>query len=98
MTKRTSAWLRYVMWIGIALTAFVKWREFPNLPSAWVYHLTGNSLTLFFPELYRALSRRFRFDERAAGRTGLLPVAHRVICDVVQENPEYADYVAPPAL
>lgn len=97
MTNQTGTALRYLLWLGLVLTADANRRHF-GLPTTWVFHLSGNSLALLLPELYEAATRRFRLDRRARGAgSNLLTVAHHVVQDLAVNNPNYVEYVGPPA-
>jgi hypothetical protein len=88
---RGSDVLRYGMWLAVAVTARRNRREY-GVPTAWLTHLAGNTLTLFLPDAL-GLLRRSGFAMPAEVQP-LLRTLHRRVCD----DPAYAAYVAPLAL
>lgn len=80
--------LRYVLWGGVALTAFAKYREY-RIWTAWVPHLVVNSAALMLPDAVRAIlptRRRSSNDVEALTR------------QIVRDNDHYVTYVAPLAI
>lgn len=96
--KSNKNWLRYLIWAGVAGTAYANQRHF-RLPTTWVPHLTGNTFSLLLPELYRLVDHTLHLEERWPPQKhptwGALLATFR---QIVVENPDYLDYVAPAAL
>lgn len=88
---RGSDALRYGLWLAVAGTARRNRREY-GVPTAWLTHLAGNTVTLFLPDALRLL-RRSGFALPATLQP-LLRTLQRRVCD----DPAYAAYVAPLAL
>jgi hypothetical protein len=87
--------LRYLLWLGVAGTAYANRRHF-GLTTAWLPHLLGNTVSLLLPELY-TLARRL-FLPAPNGRPSSWGALQRSFEQLVPENPDYIDYVAPAAL
>jgi hypothetical protein len=87
--------LRYFIWLAVVGVAVANRRHF-GLVTAWLPHLLGNSISLLLPELY-TLVRRLFLPARPApcSSWGAL---QRSFEQLVPENPDYVDYVAPVAL
>jgi hypothetical protein len=98
MAMRSGDLLRYALWGGLLATANANRVHF-GLPSTWVFHTIGNTISLLLPELYGGLSHAWRLDERA-GRDdrGRLAAFHSVMRELVRDNPRYVGYVAPLAV
>lgn len=88
---RVSNVLRYSLWAAVVGTA-VRNRQEYGVPTAWLTHLIGNSVTLLLPE-YLALLQRVPLTVPDS----LVPVL-RTIDQRVRQDPRYAGYVAPLAL
>ena len=82
----------------MAGTAYANHRHF-RLPTTWVPHLTGNTLALLLPELYRLVDHTLHLEERwpRAEHPTWGPLL-ATLRELVVENPDYLDYVAPAAL
>lgn len=95
MAVSTGDLLRYGLWAGLLMTANANRRHF-GLPTTWVFHAGGNTLALLLPEIYGAIAHALRLDERAARAGGDgWEVAHRLMRELVRDNPRYVAYVAP---
>lgn len=89
---RPADLLRYGLWTAVLATARRN-REAYGVPTAWLTHLAGNSITLLLPDLVRLLPPQvFTTSGDLAGAL-LRTVRRRVL-----EDPNYAGYVAPLAL
>lgn len=83
--------LRYGLWTAVLGTALRNRQEY-GVPTAWLTHLVGNSVTLFLPDALRALAPlhdQLPFAMRPFART---------ITQRVSNDPLYAVYAAPLAL
>lgn len=89
---RISDGVRFVMWGAVALTAERNRREY-KVPTAWLTHLVGNSVTLLLPEWVRLATRLPQLHAVPALEPVLSTLERRVVAD-----PRYAGYVAPLAL
>jgi hypothetical protein len=88
---RLSNSLRYSLWAAVAGTAYRNRKEY-HVPTAWLTHLVGNTITLLLPE-WLALLQHIR--------PVAAPVAEpvfRTLDQRVRQDPRYAAYVAPLAL
>lgn len=90
--------VRYGLWLVLAATANANRRHF-GLTTTWLPHLLGNSVALFLPEIYRLFDRGLKVEERLpADRYPTMAALRLSLEDVVGDNPDYVDYVAPAAL
>jgi hypothetical protein len=89
---RLSDGLRYGLWCGVALTARRNKTEY-GVPTAWLTHLAGNTVTLLLPEWVQLLRRVPAVAANKAWHPYMATLVRRV-CD----DPRYAGYVAPLAL
>lgn len=88
---RGSDLLRYGLWAAVVGTAVRNRKEY-GVPTAWLTHLLGNTVTLLLPETLSLLQRlSLRVPDQ------LRPVA-RTLDQRVRQDPHYAGYVAPLAL
>ena len=95
---RLSDVARWVLWGGVLTSAFANERHF-GLPSTWVFHTVGNTITLLLPDLLRAATRAGRREGAPSdGHAGRLAPIERTLRDLVAGNPAYVLYVAPLAL
>jgi len=83
--------LRYGLWTAVLATALRNRKEY-GVPTAWLTHLAGNSVTLFLPDALRALAPLH--DQLPSA---MRPFA-RTITQRVANDPLYAGYAAPLAL
>ncbi len=98
MRVRRGDLVRYVLWGGLLGTANANRVHF-GLPTTWVFHTIGNTLSLMLPEIYGAFAWTLRLDRRAKNdQDDLIADLHHVMRDLVLENPRYVEYVAPAAL
>lgn len=88
---RPADLLRYGLWTGVLVTARRNRRAY-GVPTAWLTHLAGNSVTLLLPDLVRLLSPQSVAAGDLAG--ALLRTLRRRVVD----DPSYAGYVTPLAL
>lgn len=95
---RLSDVARWLLWGGVLTSALANKRHF-GLPSTWVFHTLGNTITLLLPDLLRAaaLAGR-RADAPSLGNAGRLAPIELTLRDLVARNPAYVLYVAPLAL
>ncbi len=93
MKPKSTDWLRYALWLGVAYTANANRKHF-GLPTTWVIHITINSFILFLPEIVRGTSTLFKRDTRTA-QPDLARTIHATLRDAVVNNPYYALDVAP---
>src|SRR3712207_5851223 len=56
-SMRSADPLRYILWCGVAATAARNRKEY-GVPTAWLTHLLGNTVTLFLPDLLRIARAR----------------------------------------
>ncbi len=85
---RPADLVRYGLWAAVAGTALRNRKQY-GVPTAWLTHLAGNTLTLFLPDVVRHINA-----ER-------IPDAARPVLRTIQRrtaDPRYAGYVAPLAL
>jgi hypothetical protein len=91
-------YLRYAIWLGLAGTAEANRRHF-GLATTWVPHLLGNSVALLLPELCRIADHLFQLDVRLdADQHPTAAALYACVKQLVLENMDYVDYVAPAAL
>ncbi len=89
--------VRYALWAGVLVTANAN-RKHSGLKTAWLPHLIGNTFALLLPEFYGAVAALLHLDDRLATNDGgVLPTLHGMMHDLVLDNPDYSQYVAPPA-
>ncbi len=88
---RRSDLLRYGLWATVLGTALRNRREY-GVPTAWLTHLAGNTLTLLLPDLLQLL-RKLPLEVPA----DIGPIL-RTIDRRVRQDPHYAGYVAPLAI
>ncbi len=86
-----STVFRYGLWTAVLGTALRNRKEY-GVPTAWLTHLAGNSVTLFLPDALRALAPLH--DQLPSA---LHPFV-RTITRRVADDPLYAVYAAPLAL
>ena len=89
---RPADLLRYGLWTAVLATSLRNRKEY-GVPTAWLTHLAGNSVTLLLPDLLRLLPARL---VRTSG--GLPGAVLRTMRRRVWDDPSYAGYVAPLAL
>lgn len=89
---RSADLLRYGLWTAVVGTALRNRKEY-GVPTAWLTHLVGNTVTLFLPEAVRLLKRSAHPTFDSATAPLLRTLERRVSAD-----PHYAVYVAPLAL
>lgn len=97
MRPSENLFLRILLWCGVLYTARANQKYF-GLPTTWVFHVTLNSILLFFPEIVRGSSSVLKLGARAKQKRDLVTTAHATIEDAVVTNSQYAWYVAPVAL
>lgn len=85
---RPADLVRYGLWAAVAGTALRNRKQY-GVPTAWLTHLAGNTLTLFLPDIVR----RVNAERLPDGWRPLLRAIRRRTAD-----PNYAGYVAPLAL
>ena len=96
--RRIKTAVRYGLWLALAATANANRRHF-GMVTTWLPHLVGNSIALFLPELYRLLDNSLSLADRLpAEKYPTLAALRLSMDDVVRDNPDYVDYVAPAAL
>ena len=91
---RLADLLRYSLWAAVALTAARNRKEY-GVPTAWLTHLAGNTVTLLLPDLLRIVRTR---APAATPPDSTLPALLRTLDRRVCQDPSYAAYVAPLAL
>ena len=91
---RAADLLRYGLWSAVAATAARNRKEY-GVPTAWLTHLAGNTVTLFLPELLRLAPVRRR---ALAAPDSTWKALLRTLDRRVRQDPHYAGYVAPLAL
>jgi hypothetical protein len=86
--------LRYGLWGAVAATAARNRKEY-GVPTAWLTHLMGNTVTLFLPDLLgiAGIKRRPRAAPDSTVKALLRTLDRRV-----RQDPHYVGYVAPLAL
>lgn len=89
---RLADGLRYGLWIAVAGTAHRNRREY-RVPTAWLTHLVGNTVTLLLPEWLQLL-RQLPGLSTSESIAPLLRTLERR----VRDDPNYAVYAAPLAL
>lgn len=90
---RPADLVRYGLWVAVARTA-VRNRQEYGVPTAWLTHLAGNTVTLALPDVVRFV-RWLRIPPPSAP----LPRALlHTIDQRVRQDPHYTAYVAPLAL
>lgn len=94
--SKSKKYLRYLIWLALANTAYANARHF-GLPTTWAPHLVGNSVALLLPEIYgfidEWLGEQLRADQASSWAALQLGLEQ-----LVRDNPDYIDYVAPAAL
>lgn len=91
---RAADMLRYGIWAAVATTAARNRKEY-GVPTAWLTHLLGNTVTLLLPDLLGIAATR------APGRKAphsTLGAIFRVLDLRARQDPRYAVYVTPLAL
>jgi hypothetical protein len=83
--------VRYSLWTAVVGTALRNRKEY-GVPTAWLTHLVGNTVTLLLPDALRLIHRL-----PVVPPAELRPLV-RTIDRRVREDPAYAGYVAPLAL
>jgi hypothetical protein len=89
---RPADLLRYGLWTAVLTTALRNRKEY-GVPTAWLTHLAGNTVTLLLPDLVRLLPQHI--FTKTDGLPGALL---RTVRQRVSEDPSYAGYAAPLAL
>jgi hypothetical protein len=97
MPRLSGDLARWLLWSGVLASAVANKRHF-GLPSTWVFHTVGNTITLLLPDLLRAASGAFGLAAVATGRAGRAAPLYLTLRDLVERNPAYVLYVAPLAL
>lgn len=85
--------LRYGLWTAVAATAARNRKEY-GVPTAWLTHLAGNTLTLFLPDLLRLVPATARTMPSDSTLRAFLKTLDRR----VRDDPCYAVYAAPLAI
>jgi hypothetical protein len=84
---------RYGLYTAVVATALRNRKEY-GVPTAWLTHLAGNTVTLLLPDMLRLVRRsRLPLPSAPALRAVLRTIDRRV-----RQDPNYAGYVAPLAL
>lgn len=83
--------LRYGLWTAVLGTA-LRNREEYDVPTAWLTHLVGNTVTLFLPDILRVLGPLHDHIPSA------MRPFFRTIMQRMSDDPAYAVYAAPLAL
>ncbi len=91
---RPADLLRYSLWTGVAVTAARNRREY-GVPTAWLTHLAGNTVTLLLPDLLHLLPVPPR---NGLSGSSTLQAFRRTIDRRARLDPNYAAYVAPLAV
>ncbi len=91
-TIRLADLLRYGLWAAVLGTAVRNRKEY-GVPTAWLTHLAGNTVTLLLPDAFRMLPRGLVADTK-----GLPGALLRTLRSRTWEDPSYAGYAAPLAL
>ncbi len=91
---RAADLLRYTTWAAVAVTAERNRKEY-GVPTAWLTHLLGNTVTLFLPDLFRLAASRSPSWEPGHPT---LRALFRTVDRRAHHDPNYAVYVAPLAL
>lgn len=81
-------WLRYLLWILMAFTAFAN-RQHYRMMTTWLPHLLTNTVSLLLPD---ALRRAFAPQHRPHN------IVEDTLITMVRDNPNYSIYVAPLAI
>lgn len=89
---RPADLLRYGLWTAVAATAARNRKEY-GVPTAWLTHLVGNSVTLLLPDCLRLVPSPDSMCANSTARALLRTLDRRARLD-----PSYAAYVAPLAL
>lgn len=90
--------MRYAIWLTLAYTANANRRHF-RLPTTWVPHLAGNSISLLLPEIYRLIDGLVDLEEAFhPERHPTASALRHTIEHLVVDNPDYVEYVASAAL
>ncbi len=96
MTKeqpiRPADLLRYGLWVAVLGTAVRNRKEY-GVPTAWLTHLAGNTVTLLLPDALGMLPEGLVTDTK-----GLPGALLRTLRSRTWEDPSYAAYAAPLAL
>lgn len=87
-----SDFLRYILWLLVAQTAFANRRHF-RMVTTWLPHLLLNSLSLLLPDLVRMIFARDTSQPAASQN-----IIEEILVTTVSDNPSYALYVTPLAL
>lgn len=97
-SRQVKGYLRYGLWLALVRTANANRRD-SGLATAWAPHLVGNTIALLLPEIFGAIHRLFRLDRRLNHHDHPDMASFRVAAErLVRDNPDYVNYVAPPAL
>ncbi|MDQ5853730.1 MAG: hypothetical protein M3380_17015 [Chloroflexota bacterium] len=91
---RSADPLRYILWCGVAATAARNRKEY-GVPTAWLTHLLGNTVTLFLPDLLRIARAR---SPGKPPTDSTVRALLRTLDRRVRQDPNYAAYVAPLAI
>ena len=91
-TIRPADLLRYGLWAAVLRTAVRNRKEY-GVPTAWLTHLAGNTVTLLLPDAFRMLPQGLVADAK-----GLPGALLRTLRSRTWEDPSYAGYAAPLAL
>ncbi|HVO42072.1 MAG TPA: hypothetical protein VMT34_05605 [Aggregatilineales bacterium] len=89
---RFSNVLRYGLWLGLLATADANRREYKGMTTPWLPHLVLNTLILLLPDLYHLLPQPG--DGRSMAEQ-TYRLAHDLIGAAAEDNPDYAEYIAP---
>jgi hypothetical protein len=93
---KSKDYLRYFIWLALANTAKANHRRF-GMATTWVPHLLGNSIALLLPEIYQVVDQLFDLGNRLEPHPDLSALLASFE-QLVRDNPNYVDYVAPAAL
>ena len=86
--------LRYGLWTAVAATAARNRKEY-SVPTAWLTHLAGNTVTLLLPDVLHLAARA---DYEVPTGRPLLRAMIRTLDRRVRQDPSYAVYAAPLAV
>ena len=90
---RPADLLRYGLWSAVAVTAARNRKEY-GVPTAWLTHLAGNTVTLLLPDAMRLL--RGQLDSIFSNPSAQALI--RTLDRRISQDPNYTAYVAPLAL
>ena len=88
---------RAALWLVLAESARANRRQFPTLPTAWMPHLTVNTVALWLPELVAVVDSALHLED-ARQRSPTLAGLYQTLRDICVDSPEWALYIAPSSL